>query len=51
MVENHKERWRELCERASTEQDPQTMLDLVKEINELLAEKLTRLEEKRKNDK
>jgi len=46
-MEKNKERWRELCERASIEQDPQKMLELVKEINEVLAEKVARLEDKR----
>lgn len=45
VIEKNKERWRELCERASIEQDPQKMLELVKEINEVLAEKLARLED------
>jgi len=50
VIEKNKERWRELCERASIEQDPQKMLDLVKEINEVLAEKVARLEDKRGGD-
>ena len=45
-MEKNRERWRELCERASIEQDPQKMLELVKEINEVLAEKLARLDDK-----
>ena len=49
-MEKNKERWRELCERASIEQDPQKMLDLVREINEVLAEKLARLEDRHGTD-
>jgi len=33
------ERWRELCEQASVEQDPEKLLELVTEINRLLDEK------------
>jgi hypothetical protein len=38
-----KERWRDLCERAATEQDPKKLMPLVKEINQLLEEKQSRL--------
>jgi hypothetical protein len=38
-----RERWLELCERAAAEQDPQKLLQLVKEINDLLREKEERL--------
>jgi len=34
-----KEHWIQLCEQASVEQDPQKLLVLVKEINELLEKK------------
>ncbi|HEY1463351.1 MAG TPA: hypothetical protein VGF44_08030 [Terriglobales bacterium] len=37
------ERWRLLCEDAATEQDPQKLLELIKEINKLLDEKEARL--------
>ena len=37
------ERWRELCEQASTEQDHQKLLELAKEIIRLLDEKEDRL--------
>jgi hypothetical protein len=43
MLGETKERWRELCERASTEQDPQKLLKLIEEINRLLKEKRDRL--------
>jgi hypothetical protein len=39
----NKERWRELCEQASVEQDPEKLLELTREINELLARKQGRL--------
>jgi hypothetical protein len=39
----NKERWRELCEQASVEQDPKKLLELTKEINDLLARKQGRL--------
>ena len=38
-----KERWQELCEQAAQEQDPAKMLEIVEEINRLLAVKYDRL--------
>lgn len=38
-----RERWQHLCARAADEQDPQKLLELVKEINRLLEEKEQRL--------
>jgi hypothetical protein len=43
MQGENKERWMELCRQASTEQDPVVMLQLITEINDLLAEKEKRL--------
>ena len=43
MLRN-RERWLELAELAATEQDPKKMMDLVSEINQLLAEKQKRLD-------
>ena len=37
--EQSKEHWIQLCEQASIEQDPQRLLALVREINELLEKK------------
>ncbi len=37
------ERWRSLCEQAANEQDPQRLLELIQEIDRLLAEKEERL--------
>ena len=38
-----RERWQQLCAQAADEQDPQMLLELVKEINRLLEEKERRL--------
>jgi hypothetical protein len=48
VIGNTKERWRELCEQASIEQDPDKLSELVREINQLLEEKRTRLVDKTK---
>lgn len=42
-----KERWQILCEQAANKQDPQKLMDLVREINRLLEEKQKRLTAKR----
>jgi hypothetical protein len=39
----NKERWTELCSQASVEKDPRKLLQLVTEINRLLAERQARL--------
>ena len=39
MQDVHEERWRILCLQASTEKDPEKLLELVIEINCLLEEK------------
>ena len=41
-----KERWMELCELATTEQNPKKMVELIRQINELLEEKENRLRRK-----
>jgi hypothetical protein len=38
-----KEVWQQLCEQAAAEQDPAKLLELVKQIDRMLAEKETRL--------
>jgi hypothetical protein len=38
-----KERWKVLAEQASVEQDPKKLMELVKEIDEILAKKQDRL--------
>ncbi len=42
MDKNATVRWRELCRVASQEQDPQKLLDLLREINHALAEQRVR---------
>jgi hypothetical protein len=41
------ERWRKLCERAATEQNPAKLMELVTEINRLLEQKEERLQAER----
>jgi hypothetical protein len=43
MQGEQKERWQELCAQAAVEQDPQKLLKLAKEINDLLEAKERRL--------
>jgi hypothetical protein len=46
MIGEQKERWRELCELVAVEQDPERLLEMVKEITRLLEEKQARLRRK-----
>jgi hypothetical protein len=43
MIGENKERWQELCELAEKEQDPDQLIALIREINQLLEEKQSRL--------
>lgn len=43
MQGEKRERWMELCAQAATEQDPERLMELVREINALLEEKEQRL--------
>jgi len=43
-MKGHIEEWKNLCEQAALEQDPQKLLDLTKKINNLLLGKRHRLE-------
>jgi len=43
MQGEKRERWMQLCSQAATEQDPHKLMELVKEINQLLEEKERRL--------
>jgi hypothetical protein len=43
MQGENEKRWKELCELASREQDPEKLLKLITEINALLDEKFNRL--------
>jgi hypothetical protein len=46
-----KAHWRKLCQQAAVEQDPDKLMELVKEIDRLLAEKEERLKANRaRND-
>ncbi len=36
---NNEERWRQLCAQAAVEQDPQKLMELVREISRLLDER------------
>jgi hypothetical protein len=45
MQGENKERWRKLCEQASTEQDLKKLVQLITQINDLLLDKRLRLEE------
>ena len=47
----NKERWRILCEQAAVEKDPKKLLELTKEINDLLLGKQQRLESETPPDK
>lgn len=47
MKGEKKEIWMHLCERAVVEQDPDKLMDLIKQINQLLEEKERRLKESR----
>ncbi len=38
-----RERWHQLCEQAAVEQDPDRLMQLIQEINQLLEEKEARL--------
>ena len=48
MQDEANTRWKDLCAQAAVEQDPQKLLELVKQINELLSEKQKRLEAEKK---
>ena len=43
------EKWKELCAHAAIEQDPQRLLELVKQINEILEQK--EMEKKRQAER
>jgi hypothetical protein len=42
-MQDSQERWKQLCEQASKEQDPKKLMELIAEINRLLAAKEKRL--------
>jgi hypothetical protein len=43
-MQNNDERWKQLCEEARVEQNPQRLLELTRQINDLLLGKQRRLE-------
>ena len=43
MKDQTRERWQLLCEQAAVEQDPQRLMALIREIDQLLREKQERL--------
>jgi hypothetical protein len=43
-MQDNTERWKQLCEEAAVEKDPQRMLKLISEINDLLLGKQRRLQ-------
>lgn len=43
MLGENAERWKQLCQQASTEQEPQKLRELIKEINDLLDKKYNRV--------
>jgi hypothetical protein len=51
MQPKNQERWQELCEQASTEQDPQKLAGLVAEIVRLLDQKLPESHDRMNNDR
>ena len=48
MQEETKERWKELCEQAATEQNPEKFAAIITELNDVLEQKDLRLKEARK---
>jgi hypothetical protein len=42
-MQENEERWKQLCEQAAKEQDPGKLMELIAEINRLLAAKDKRL--------
>jgi hypothetical protein len=44
-MREHTEEWKNLCEQAAVEKDPQKLLELTKRINDLLLGKQRRLED------
>jgi hypothetical protein len=50
MQGENKERWRELCEKAFAERDPKELLELIRQINDLLEGKKRRLEQEARAD-
>ena len=50
MIGERGERWLQLCAQAAEEQDPDRLIELVREINDLLVQKEMRLKHQRASD-
>ena len=50
LVQDKTERWFQLCQQAAVEQDPDKLLTLIQEINNLLEDKERRLQRERADD-
>jgi hypothetical protein len=50
-MQENKERWKTLCEQAAIEQDPKKLLELTRQINDLLLGKQHRLDGEGSTDK
>jgi hypothetical protein len=50
-MQENKERWKALCEQAAVEQDPKKLLELTRQINDLLLGKQHRLDSDSSTDK
>jgi hypothetical protein len=50
-MKEHAEEWKNLCEQAALEQDPQKLLDLIQRINQLLDAKKNRLSDQTRNNR
>ena len=50
MIGERGERWFQLCAQAAEEQDPDRLIELVREINDLLVQKEMRLKHQRASD-
>jgi hypothetical protein len=50
VMKDHTEEWKNLCEQAAVEQDPEKLLELIQRINNLLDDKKKRRTGAPKND-
>ena len=48
-MQEHREEWEKLCQLAAVEQDPERLMELIQQINELLEAKEQRLRAKATN--
>ena len=45
-MQEHREKWKELCELAAVEQDPEKLMALIHQINDMLEAKERRLKDR-----